>query len=70
MGSELFSGRRHAEEHYPDEAKRRDLLGKFYYRPPGGESWADVALRIRSVLATEGLRLRLRAVAGSWPTRR
>jgi broad specificity phosphatase PhoE len=43
-------------EHYPDEAKRRDVLGKFYYRPPGGESWADVALRIRSVLATEGLR--------------
>ena len=43
-------------EQYPDEAERRDLLGKFYYRPPGGESWADVALRIRSVLATEGLR--------------
>jgi broad specificity phosphatase PhoE len=43
-------------EQYPDEAKRRDVLGKFYYRPPGGESWADVALRIRSVLATEGLR--------------
>jgi broad specificity phosphatase PhoE len=43
-------------EQYPDEAARRDLLGKFYYRPPGGESWADVALRIRSLLATEGLR--------------
>ena len=43
-------------EHYPDEAGRRDLLGKFYYRPPGGESWADVALRIRSLLTTEGLR--------------
>jgi broad specificity phosphatase PhoE len=43
-------------EQFPDEAGRRDLLGKFYYRPPGGESWADVALRIRSVLATEGLR--------------
>jgi broad specificity phosphatase PhoE len=43
-------------EHFPDEAARRDLLGKFYYRPPGGESWADVALRIRSLLATEGLR--------------
>ena len=43
-------------EHFPDEAERRDLLGKFYYRPPGGESWADVALRIRSLLATEGLR--------------
>ena len=43
-------------EEYPQEAERRDLLGKFYYRPPGGESWADVALRIRSLLATEGLR--------------
>jgi broad specificity phosphatase PhoE len=43
-------------EQFPQEAERRDLLGKFYYRPPGGESWADVALRIRSVLATEGLR--------------
>jgi broad specificity phosphatase PhoE len=43
-------------EHYPDEAGRRDLLGKFYYRPPGGESWADVALRLRSLLATEALR--------------
>jgi broad specificity phosphatase PhoE len=40
-------------EQYPEEARRRQLLGKFYYRPPGGESWADVALRIRSVLATE-----------------
>ncbi|MCW2741682.1 MAG: histidine phosphatase family protein [Blastococcus sp.] len=43
-------------EKFPDEAVRRDLLGKFYYRPPGGESWADVALRIRSLLATEALR--------------
>jgi broad specificity phosphatase PhoE len=34
----------------PDEAARRRWLGKFYYRPPGGESWADVALRIRSLL--------------------
>jgi broad specificity phosphatase PhoE len=43
-------------EHFPDEAQRRDLLGKFYYRPPGGESWADVALRVRSLLFTEGFR--------------
>jgi len=43
-------------EEFPAEAQRRDLLGKFYYRPPGGESWADVALRIRSLLATEALR--------------
>jgi 2,3-bisphosphoglycerate-dependent phosphoglycerate mutase len=35
----------------PDEAARRRYLGKFLYRPPGGESWADVALRLRSVLA-------------------
>jgi broad specificity phosphatase PhoE len=41
---------------YPAEAERRDLLGKFYYRPPGGESWADVALRVRSLLSTEALR--------------
>jgi broad specificity phosphatase PhoE len=40
-------------EQFPEEARRRELLGKFYYRPPGGESWADVALRIRSVLSTE-----------------
>ena len=37
-------------EQYPDEAGRRDLLGKFYYRPPGGESWTDVVLRVRGVL--------------------
>ena len=35
---------------YPVEAERRRWLGKFYHRPPGGESWADVALRIRSFL--------------------
>ena len=34
---------------YPDEARRRERLGKFYHRPPGGESWVDVALRIRSL---------------------
>ena len=34
---------------FPDEATRRDRLGKFYYRPPGGESWVDVALRLRSL---------------------
>jgi broad specificity phosphatase PhoE len=35
---------------FPEEAARRTRLGKFYYRPPGGESWADVALRLRGVL--------------------
>jgi broad specificity phosphatase PhoE len=34
----------------PEEAARRHRLGRFYYRPPGGESRADVALRVRSAL--------------------
>jgi 2,3-bisphosphoglycerate-dependent phosphoglycerate mutase len=38
-------------EHYPEEMARRAWLGKFYYRPPYGESWADVALRVRAFLA-------------------
>ncbi|MBY0359562.1 MAG: histidine phosphatase family protein [Candidatus Obscuribacterales bacterium] len=37
-------------ERLPTEAARRDALGKLYYRPPGGESWADVILRLRSVI--------------------
>ncbi|MDX6744955.1 histidine phosphatase family protein [Actinocorallia sp. A-T 12471] len=36
---------------FPEEHARQALLGKFYYRPPGGESWTDVAQRLRSVLA-------------------
>ena len=39
------------EARLPQEAERRQWLGKFYYRPPGGESWADVVLRLRSLLA-------------------
>ena len=39
-----------AEARFADEMVRRRWLGKFYYRPPGGESWADVALRVRSLL--------------------
>jgi broad specificity phosphatase PhoE len=38
------------EKRHPEEAARKDWHGKFYYRPPGGESWADVALRVRSFL--------------------
>jgi broad specificity phosphatase PhoE len=37
-------------ERWPDEARRKRRLGRFYYRPPGGESWADVVLRVRSLL--------------------
>jgi broad specificity phosphatase PhoE len=42
-------------EKYPDLADHRTLLGKFYHRPPGGESWADVILRLRSMLDTVSL---------------
>lgn len=41
---------RGVEARFPEEARRRRHLGKFYHRPPGGESWADVALRLRSLL--------------------
>ena len=40
---------------HPDQARHRRLLGKFYHRPPGGESWADVILRLRSALDTVSL---------------
>lgn len=36
---------------FPVEAAHKADVGKFYYRPPGGESWADMALRLRSVLS-------------------
>ena len=34
---------------HPQLAEQRAHVGKFYFRPPGGESWADVILRLRSV---------------------
>jgi broad specificity phosphatase PhoE len=40
---------------YPEEWAHRARLGKFYHRAPGGESWADVILRLRSVLNTINL---------------
>jgi broad specificity phosphatase PhoE len=35
---------------YPELAEQRLHVGKFYFRPPGGESWCDVILRLRSFL--------------------
>jgi broad specificity phosphatase PhoE len=40
---------------FPEEAAHRTKMGKFYHRPPGGESWADVVLRLRSMLNTINL---------------
>ena len=37
-------------EKYPEQAEMRTRLKKFYYRAPGGESWCDVILRLRSVM--------------------
>jgi 2,3-bisphosphoglycerate-dependent phosphoglycerate mutase len=43
------------EQRFPEHAASRALLGKFYFRPPAGESWCDVILRLRSVLDTISL---------------
>lgn len=39
---------RGVREKFPAEFAARQQIGKFYFRPSNGESWADVALRIRS----------------------
>ncbi|MCF3470374.1 histidine phosphatase family protein [Stenotrophomonas maltophilia] len=36
---------------FPELAAQRRLVGKFYFRPPGGESWCDVILRLRGVVS-------------------
>jgi broad specificity phosphatase PhoE len=46
------TGIRHLQ---PEQAAFRQLLGKFYHRSPGGESWCDVILRLRSVMDTISL---------------
>lgn len=46
------SGIHHFE---PDQAQFRKVLGKFYHRPPGGESWVDVIFRLRALLDTVSL---------------
>ena len=35
---------------FPELSEQRSHVGKFYFRPPGGESWCDVILRLRSLL--------------------
>ena len=39
-------------ERHPDLSEQRAHVGKFYFRPPGGESWCDVILRLRSLIDT------------------
>ena len=38
------------QQKHPDLNLQRQHVGKFYFRPPGGESWCDVILRLRSLL--------------------
>ncbi|MFN2472723.1 MAG: histidine phosphatase family protein [Sphingomicrobium sp.] len=49
-------------EKYPEEAAHRAKMGKFYHRAPGGESWADVVLRLRSALNSINLQYEGRRV--------
>jgi broad specificity phosphatase PhoE len=37
-------------ERHPEELRRRDEVGEFFYQPPTGESWCDLTLRVRSFL--------------------
>lgn len=39
----------------PQQAAFREALGKFYHRPPGGESWCDVIFRLRALMDTVSL---------------
>lgn len=38
------------QQKHPELDQQRRHVGKFYFRPPGGESWCDVILRLRSLL--------------------
>lgn len=40
------------KEKNPDEFARREKEGRYYYRPPGGESYPDVNLRVYSFLSS------------------
>ena len=48
----LFHGlmRAGVERHHPEQWALREHLGMFWYRPPNGESGADVAFRVRAAL--------------------
>lgn len=40
-------------ERFPEEQARREAEGPYAYRPPGGESLADVVVRLRDFLADD-----------------
>jgi broad specificity phosphatase PhoE len=40
------------EQRFPREAELQRLLGRFHYRPPGGENWCDVIVRLCGAMDT------------------
>ena len=38
-------------ERFPEEARRWRAVGEYAYRPPGGESFGDIAARLRAFVA-------------------
>jgi len=40
------------QQRHPTLSEQRSHVGKFYFRPPGGESWCDVILRLRNMVGT------------------
>jgi len=55
---------------YPEELERKEKEGLYHYRPPGGENWPDVEMRIHSFLGTlsrdYGYKKVLVVVHGHW----
>lgn len=37
---------------YPEELARKEREGLYHYRPPGGENWPDIEMRVHSFLGT------------------
>ncbi len=50
---------------YPDEAHRRTVEGEYYYRPLGGESWADCTATTRAALCSSSRTAPLSCAAAS-----
>jgi broad specificity phosphatase PhoE len=50
MGELEMMSRRQVAERFPEEARRRQATAEFVYRPPGGESFGDIADRLASLL--------------------
>jgi len=51
-GITAFLDREDIAQRYPEELRRLDLEGPYFYRPSGGESWADVTTRCFSIINT------------------